>query len=56
MVTKDLISEEARLDTLRAEHTPPSTDVVFATQVSLKKFPSAQTSTSSATPNSSRPF
>ena len=31
MVIKDLILEEARLDTLRAEHTPPSTDVVIAT-------------------------
>ena len=28
---KDLISEEARLDTLRAEQTPPSIDMVLAT-------------------------
>ena len=51
---KDLILEEARLDTLRAEHTPPSTDVVLATQVSLKFAPSAQSSSSSTTQNSSR--
>ena len=31
IVIKDLISEEARLDTLRAEQIPPSTDVVLAT-------------------------
>ena len=51
---KDLISEEARLDTLRAKHTPPSTNVVLATQVSPKFIPSAQTSSSSTTQNSFR--
>ena len=30
-VIKDLISEEARLDTLSAEQTPSSTDVILAT-------------------------
>ena len=49
---KDLISEDAHLDTLRAEQTPSSTDVVLTTQVS-PKF--AQTSSSSTTQNSPRP-
>ena len=53
-VIKDLISEEARLDTLQAEHTQPSTDVVLTTQVSPKFPPYAQTSSSSTTQNSSR--
>ena len=51
---KDLISEEARLDTLQAEQTPPSTDVVFATQVSSKFTLSAKTLSNSTTQNSSR--
>ena len=52
-VIKDLISEETCLDTLRAEQTPSSTDVVLATQVSPKFTPSAQTSSSSTSHNSS---
>ena len=54
-VIKDLILEQDRLNTLQAKHTPPSIDVDLATQVSLKFVPSAQTSTSSITENSSRP-
>ena len=48
-VIKDLISEKAHLDTLRAEQTPSSTNVVLATQVSPKFAPSAQISSSSTT-------
>ena len=40
---KDLISEEACLDTLRAEQTPSATDVVLITQVSPTFAHSAHT-------------
>ena len=53
-VIKDLILEEARLDTFQAEQTPPSIDVVLTTHISPKFSPSAQTSSSSTTQNSSR--
>ena len=52
---KDLISQEARLNTLRVEHTPPSTDVVLATHVSPRFAPSTQTLSSSTVQNSSKP-
>ena len=53
-VIKDWISQDAHLDTLRAEKTPPSTNVVLATQVSPKFALSAQTSSNSTAQNSSR--
>ena len=53
-VIKDLILEETHLDTLRAEQTPSSTNVVLATQVSPKFAPCTQNSSSSTTQESSR--
>ena len=46
-VIKYLISEESRLDTLQAEQTLSSTDVVLATQVYSKFSHSAQILSSS---------
>ena len=51
---KDLISEEARLDTIQAKQTPPFTDVVLATQVYSKFAHSTKALSSSTTQSSFR--